>query len=643
MRNHRHRAFSLVEILIAVAIFTLISSSITILAVDSLRSSQNNRLQFQAAAKIEETTNEIILKKSTNWLDILNNTDAGPKHIEYAENSFNIIDGESTDGDITFNLVINSVFRDPLSGDITTSGGVADINTREVVMTASWQDTIGKNQELSSIIYLTNWNTPTWLETTQADFESGSMNGTIATTTGDGAVELDLDSTVRGDWCLPQITLTEYNMERQGVPTSIVALPNHAYFATGENASGPALEHVSISSTNPPDIQLEQSYTNTNVKVNDLFVEPNYVYLGTTNHSEEVQIIDANSNPFQKIGYYDTNTSKSVQAVTVNNNIGFVTYENKLDSFNLSQRTGSRPQLDSITIASMGVDLAVSGNYLFVAEDSTSNQMQIIDISDPSNLSIVGSTTLNAQQATSIFANQDGTRVYLGTKSSSTQNEFFILDTTQKADNSPIVASMDTQGTSLSDLSIINDYAILVGTNGQEYQVVKLENETAPEKCGGLDNNYGIYGVQTVVDEFGNAWSYVLSGNANAELMVILGGESGGGGGNGQGSYYLESGSYESSVFDTNVESPYYYSISWDETLLDNTDLRLQVRAGSTADLSSVNWAGPDGTDGTYFTNPQGELLPSLVQSKRYIQYKAFYSSDKVNTPVLEEIRINYQ
>ena len=641
IQNSIMKAFSVVEILIAIGVFTIVAGSVSILAVDSIRNSQNQRLQFQAAAKIEEATNAILLNKNEQWLNILNNTDNGPKHISYNAGAFEIADSEEIDGDITFSFIIETVYRDAL-GNIVQTGGTADINSREVTMTASWLDSLGRSQSVVSNVYITNWNTPTWVQTTESDFQAGTIDSTIVTATGGGAVELDLDSTIRGDWCLPQLTVTQYNMPRQGVPTSIVAEPNFAYLATGENASGPPLEHVQISSTNPPVVELLQSY-NDNLKVSDIAFSNDYIYLATTDKSRDVTIFNATTNPFQQVGYYDYSSAKSPATVWVDGNVGYVIYENTLDTFDLSSVNGSRPRLGTIDLQAFGVDIKVVNGYAYVGLASASTQMQIINVSDPVHMSAAGTVNLTSQQARAVFVSPDGNRAYLATAQSSTQDEFFIIDTTVKTGQHAKLSSLDSQGTDPRDISVINNRAILIGVGGQEYQVIQLDNEASPAKCGGIENSAGLYGVQTVIDQSGNAWAYVLTGDSNAELMIILGGETGGGGGNGQGSQYLESGTFESSVFDTGNAQAYYYSLTWDEQLYDNTDLRLQIRTGTTADLSSVPWSGPDGTVNTFYTDPGGELIHQNSQLKRYIQYKAYFTSDKINTPVLQEIRINYQ
>ncbi len=67
------------------------------------------------------------------------------------------------------------------------------------------------------------------------------------------------------------------------------------------------------------------------------------------------------------------------------------------------------------------------------------------------------------------------------------------------------------------------------------------------------------------------------------------------------------------------------------------------MRTSDNPAFTGSQWYGPDGTTGTYFTTQTGQLLPSIVQNKRYIQYRAYFTSDTISTPILEDVRIQYE
>ena len=52
------------------------------------------------------------------------------------------------------------------------------------------------------------------------------------------------------------------------------------------------------------------------------------------------------------------------------------------------------------------------------------------------------------------------------------------------------------------------------------------------------------------------------------------------------------------------------------------------------------DFVGPDGTAGSYFEEPGGFPLNSLLG--KYFKYKIILTSDGVETPVVENVTVNY-
>lgn len=641
-RKLKFAGFSIIEIIIVIAVFALIASSIVIFSLDSLRISSANENRIVALNLIQNQVSAILQNKNDLWATILDNTEDGIKHIEVSGNNLVIADGEATTSGINTSFTIFNVMRD-INGEIVEADGIYDINTRRIDLTASWQDALGNDYSLAESFYVSNWNTPTWTQTTEAEFSEGVVNDTIITATGGGAVELDLESVIRGDWCIPEITRTSFNLTGLALATSIWALPNEAYLGTSYGWDGPSFNHIHINSGNPPTIN-EVGVYDTEAKTNDIWSDLNYAYLATNEDAKEVIIINTDMPPYNEVGYFDAPTAIDSRGVFVKDNIGYLLQGDKLLTFDLTQKTGSRPLIGQVTLDKNGNDIYVRGNYAYIAVQGGSVEMQIVNVTDPANMAVTGNANVNSQSGTAVYVSEDGSRAYIGTSLALFQREFFIVDTSQKTGTRPIIDSFDTGITSVTGISIIQNRAIIVGWLGTEYQVLNIANEADIQYCGGLNWNWGINDIATVIDEDQNAWAYILTNDISGELHVILGGEeTGGGGGNGQGDEYLPSGEFTSSVFDSGSTSTRYYAVEWNEQIFENTDLMLQVRSGPSSDLSSRPWVGPDGTSATFFTEATGEYLPALLQNNRYFQYKVYFTSDRVNTPVFEQIQVNYQ
>jgi hypothetical protein len=105
-------------------------------------------------------------------------------------------------------------------------------------------------------------------------------------------------------------------------------------------------------------------------------------------------------------------------------------------------------------------------------------------------------------------------------------------------------------------------------------------------------------------------------------------------------STYYASGTLTSSAYDTG------YTVDWgtisftvDEPSA--TDIKFQIRTAATeAGLSSATWYGPTGT-GDYY-QVSGTLINSVHDGDRWIQYKAYFSGPADDTPTLSDVSITY-
>ncbi|MDD3662159.1 MAG: prepilin-type N-terminal cleavage/methylation domain-containing protein [Candidatus Dojkabacteria bacterium] len=639
-----HLGFSLVEILVAIGIFAIIAGSVTLLAADSFRASYNARMRIKAVARAQEVSNAVTMIKDDSWGAVLDLSDGVPKHLVFTDGYYSFADGEEEDGDLTISTLFSDVYRDA-NKNIVESDGTLDPHTKAVTTTASWTSIAGWEEAFSTTTYINDWNTLEWEDTTADDFNQGTSDLVEITAEGDGSIQLS--PKLYANWCLPELMITSYDLPGSAAGNVVIADPGNIYVGTGTEFADPgsmAFMHMTIDTADPPNVDVTGTFDGYTVK--DIFGEPGYAYIATTNDSKEVVILDISQVPFQEIGYYDAPGSSDALAVYVSGNRGYVTQGRELRVFDLTQKTGARPQLGTIRaspfqlpfMTALVTDVVVVGNYAFCSLYNDWYEMTIINVSNPASMSITDRADFNWAQATALFASSDGNRVYIGTGSSGGA-EFFIINTTNKS-NATIINSYDTNGMSVKGLSVIEGRAILVGRNGEEYQVVDISNELSLSKCGGMQMNAGISDIATVNFE-GILFSYILTGDTGSEFKVIRGGLDTGGGWDGRG--YVETGTFISRVYDTGSDSASFYYVDWDEILQENTDIQIQYRTGPLSNLSGRSWMGPDGTDTTFFTDPAGAILPSQLSGNRYVQYKIVMSSDTDHTPVFEGIRTEYQ
>jgi Tfp pilus assembly protein PilV len=643
--NKRLKAFSLAEIIVSIGVFSIIAISIGTLIVETIRFSENRWLKSQSILMAKEIINGVNASKNDLWKYIAENTNGGKKYIQYTNETYNMVNGELSQNGFTSSFQIYTVQRDS-NGFIVQSGGVEDINTRRIEVSVSWVDTLNNTNTFSTSSYVTNWNTLDWKQTTQAEFNSGTFtNNTVSDALGGGAVRLQ--QIIYPDWCNPSLALNQYDLPGNSVSKTVFALTGNAYLGTAGTNQSTAMTKLTITGVTPPVITVNGTFGG--YAVNDVFIVGNIAYLATNDDGKEVVILDVSQTPFTEIGYFNATGNQNGRSIFFSGTTGYVATAKKVQSFNLTSNTGSRPKYDEITLSlnqnqgatSYIAQVVVRGNYLFASLNEDYYEMAIANVSNPSNMSLVSSSSVNDQQTTDIEVSSDGSRAYFGTNSSS-QREFYIMNTSNKS-NPTTISSYDTTGMSVTGLAIIpaDGRAILVGKNGQEYQAVNISNENSISKCGGMDINNGIEDVDSVIDAQGNAFAYLVTADNSAEFKILRGGP---GGGNGSGTGYPTNGSYTSQVFDTGATTTVnYYTLKWTSQLAANSTVRFQVRAHTSNNFTGINWIGPDGTSATYFTNANGETLPTSLQNKRYFQYITYFTSDTFNTPYLLDMKLNYQ
>jgi len=105
-------------------------------------------------------------------------------------------------------------------------------------------------------------------------------------------------------------------------------------------------------------------------------------------------------------------------------------------------------------------------------------------------------------------------------------------------------------------------------------------------------------------------------------------------------STYYASGDLTSSTYDSGHDADWgTISFTIDEPLA--TDIQFQIRTAATeGELSAATWYGPTGT-GDYYTTSSTNIN-SVHDGDRWVQYKAYFSGPGDDTPTLSDVSITY-
>jgi len=632
-RLHSQAGQLLVEVLLSLAIASLVLPALLTGVIASREGKPQQMQRLQATALMREASEAVRAVRDKNWAEVA--TD-GEYHPEFLDGQWILVSGAQTLSGFSRSIDIFPVYRN--TGNIIVSNGSLDPSTKKVVVTVSWMSP--HNTSVDSTFYLTRYlDNISHIETVEADFNAGNKTNVTVTNVSGG--ELQLTSGEVSDWCSPNLsTNPTVDLPKNGVANAIYAIEGKIFAGTGENASGVSYATVTLTNTNPPIATLLNTFNG--YKTNAAFGDANYAYLATDNNAKEIVIIDITGASPTETGYYNAPGVTSGTTIAVSASVGFMTSGSVLYSFDLSSKSGSRSEISSLPIASTGKKLVLQGNYLYVVTDSSETQLQIIDVSNPASLSVVGQASVNGSGGTDVFISADGSRAYLVTAASDTKPEFFVIDTSAKTGNRPTLGTYETNGMSPTGVTAVSGKkAIIVGTGGQEYQVVRLSTETTPVFCGGLNIDSGIRGLSSVLEADYDAFTYIITGDSTSELKIIKGDLGGG---------VKTTGTFESSIFDAG-NTVAFNRFRAHTTQPADTSINYQVAvaaavSGTCAD-ASFQYIGPDGTESTFFTadvNPLPLLTTGTYQNPgRCFRYKVYFStSDPSFTPVFSDITINY-
>jgi prepilin-type N-terminal cleavage/methylation domain-containing protein len=637
------KAFTLVEILIAIAIFSMVATVVISFSMESYKATEMSTERFNAQAKIDEIRKVIGQNKNAFWEEIIENTESG--HKSYVLNSGNYIltDGEVESSGLTSYFTINRAYRDSggdLDETLDATNGTEDIRTRLIEIVVQWTDEAGVTQETRSHMFITSWNNIDYLETTDQEFTQGTVDQTRVTALEDG--EVQLEAVTYADWCEPQDFRKLYDLPDMAMGNTISAEPGSV--AIGSSGifryEDEAFTMLEVDSESPPNVTILETFEGYSVR--DIFLRGDYAYLSTSQDDKDIVIVDTSLTPYQEVGYIDTYGILTPRSIVVENDKAYIAHDNRLFIADVSSKSGERSIIGNERIGSFFShisDLKVKDSIVYAALRYDWEELVIVDTTDPSDYDTIGIANVNGDQTSEIQINEDASRIYLGTGSFWDKAEFFIIDNTSPNYEKPLISTIDTNGMTITGVSVIDDRVILVGYGGEEYQVWDIEDEQNIFKCGGMQIDDGVLSIDTVKFD-DKAFSYITTSVFGSEFQVIEGGLGIGGSG-GQG--YIEEGTFTSQVFDSGSDTSQYYYLIWEADQPENTEIRLQLRSSSAADMSGATWVGPDGTGGTYYTVDGGQYIPSALSGNRYIQYKAFMSSDMISTPTLKEVKIEYQ
>ena len=274
---------------------------------------------------------------------------------------------------------------------------------------------------------------------------------------------------------------------RYGSPYSVTTAGNYAYMLNANMASNFFLSIIDVSNPSVPNVV---SYYN-NGEASDIAVSGNYAYIADTSGLEILDVTNPSSSSL--MGTYDSDLS--ISSVVVSGNYAYVT-----NNFNFNDI--NRGYLDIVDITNPSVprrigsytnaggsgrDVAVAGNYAYIAVNNQNNDygyLEIVDIRNPASPKLVGIYANAGGSVNSVIISGD--YAYIAVNYDDGYGNLEIVDVSYPL--SPrLVGSFNTG--CLRNIAVAGNYAYLAEQD-TGLSIIDISNPSMPMLVGSYNSPY---------------------------------------------------------------------------------------------------------------------------------------------------------
>ncbi len=622
---------SLIELLVAMAVFVIAAASITFIVIDALQATRRGVEETTAVYLNQQGIEAAKSIKNRGWKYL----SLGAHGIVSTSGYWDFSGSNNVIDKYTRTVTVSPVQRN-VSDDIVTSGGIVDKDTKKVSVQTGWLFSPLRPGNILFETYMTNWRSHPWTQTTQGDFNLGVKTNVVSTSGGEVQLALGagtdygnkfvLDSTSAIGSMNTQQTMTSLRFTAQhsktvselriylqtengtspsyryGLQADAAGLPSGAWLGATQHGYG----DFTATTTGWQVITLTEPVTFTSNTVYHLVIK---WQSGTTPSSGRYIALRRSSPQTQFITFDNTPDLSSNTLFSTNSGTSW-TVQNTQPIYLLGFSDSTYEGNPWISKA----DIRISGTN-FVGEYFTpSSNLTLASISFSVNKSAAGtpaadlSVTL-ATGAGTVLAT--GTLVTRGTVTTTYATYTYTFPTPQTV----------TAGTA---------YRIYLSSPGTGNPFYRVRQLTATNSSQYLQTTFsGTNAVYTSSANSGTAWTQLSPNDIGGFAFATQGG-------------FQTSGDIISQAFDTGSAGTLLNYLDWTATMPTGS-LEFQVRTADTpAHLSAATWIGPDGTSATRFTAAGQDITLSPTGS-RYVQWRAYFTGDGSGTPILSDVTVNYE
>lgn len=283
---------------------------------------------------------------------------------------------------------------------------------------------------------------------------------------------------------------------------------NYAYITSD---TGGKFHIIDVTSSTSPQLLSTLLLTG---DLSNLYVSGDYAYVVSDDNAKELQVINVTNKSSPTLaGTYNAPGTQDAMGVYVVGTKLYMTRQNGgQDEFAvLDISNPTNPSLlGSMNLGATAFEPIVSGNYAYIASDNNTEELQIINISNPASLTMAGTLNLSLkEQNRSSAITISGNTLYLGQG-----KDLYIIDVTSVAN--PIEKS----DTSVADY--FNDVSINLGKKGR-YLFVATSDINKEFKVYDVSSTTAPYVYGTSLDLTGDNPSYGIAYSTTTNTVYVVG------------------------------------------------------------------------------------------------------------------------
>lgn len=440
--------FGLVEVIVAVAIFTIIAATGTMAVLGSFSTNRLGDEETEATLLAQEGIEAVRSIRNQDWSTSFIGTDCTAGcGLDSAGGSWVWSGTNNVFGKFTRTVTVTQAQRD-ISNNIVTSGGTIDNDTYQVISTVDWDFTPTRNNTVELTTYLTNFI-----------------------------------KAIGGDWANP-VQVASLDLPGNNNGWKIDVAGNYVYLVRLDG--NPDFVVIDVSNPASP---VQVGSLSLNGTPRNIVVSGSYAYVASADNSQELQIVNI-SNPAAPSLVGSLNLSRRANAFGVDI-VGSTVYlsrdgSNRDELYVIDVSNPSAPNLQgSVNLGTDANEVIVLGSYAYIASDSDSQELQVINVSNPAVPSLVGSLALtggdNGETITGV-----GSTIILGRLGGD------VHTISVSSPSAPALLGTYNVGANVRDVALgNNDTYVFVGndSNAAELQIIDISNLSAPSLVGFLNTS----------------------------------------------------------------------------------------------------------------------------------------------------------